>query len=248
MRSYDEITSKVLQEISERRARHRQIQYMCSISAVCVVCMLGLAAYLQLERPEKIIPEQETRTETIQTGTTIPLTEVAMPSQYDPTPTDEEPFLPSSSRPPRHTVPSPTESQLQLPAPSQNGTGTSVHTVYSVQVENTNTYSNTFLESEEENAHVTDPTEPDLTMLPEVETYAESTIHNEQPTSPETLITIFSEMQTQNTTTTTAAGITAETSKDLSTAPTEPHMMPLASVPICSTDEAAISCTETSPA
>ena len=130
MRSYDEITANVLEATRQHRRKVKRIQYTASVSAMCLTCTLGLGVYMNLEKPEAILPStEETSTETVQKATnavTLP-SDTSTELQYQLTEFSDNLFLPnmggnvSDSLFATATVPSETD-PIETEAPTETQT------------------------------------------------------------------------------------------------------------------------------
>ncbi len=52
MKTYDEITSQVLEGAAVRTVKLKRIRYTCTATVVCAACVIGGAAFMKLEKPE----------------------------------------------------------------------------------------------------------------------------------------------------------------------------------------------------
>lgn len=52
MRSYDEITSQVLEKAAVKAVKIKRIRYSCTLTAICAACAIGGSAFLKLDKPE----------------------------------------------------------------------------------------------------------------------------------------------------------------------------------------------------
>lgn len=130
MRSYDEITANVLEATRQHRRKVKRIQYTASVSAMCLTCMLGLGVYMNLEKPEAVLPPtEETSTETVQkaTNATTPPSDISTELQYQITEFSDSLFFPNiggnvpDSRFATSTVPAETD-PIETEAPTETQT------------------------------------------------------------------------------------------------------------------------------
>ena len=85
MKTYDEITARVLETAAVRTVKIKRMRYFCTMAAVCSACVIGGAAFMKLEKPEfqptesqsdplhsASDPSTEVPTETTAAETTMP--------------------------------------------------------------------------------------------------------------------------------------------------------------------------------
>ena len=76
MKTYDEIYQNVISATKAHQRKMRKIQQTVSISAVCTACVLGVTAFMKLQKPLNVPPDSQDVSRTIPTMTTDEMTKI----------------------------------------------------------------------------------------------------------------------------------------------------------------------------